>query len=106
MSVSSVFLEGVPLEDIWAAAMWSSQTTFVTHYALDVRASDLVMEEVLNCIKQSDDPEQALNLVKLAADFSLQSTSRLAEKVQKEFQLSEEQRNALDDILAGSSGSE
>ncbi|XP_060117009.1 dynein axonemal assembly factor 8-like [Heteronotia binoei] len=29
---------GVPIEDICAAAVWSSTSTFVTHYALDVRA--------------------------------------------------------------------
>lgn len=61
-------------------------------YPFPVSRSDSVMNEALDSIKESQDPDQALNLVKLAADFSLQSTSKLAEKVQKEFQLSEEQR--------------
>ncbi|XP_015262432.1 PREDICTED: pentatricopeptide repeat domain-containing protein 3, mitochondrial [Gekko japonicus] len=81
---------------------WSMLQLFKKHNRVP---SDVVMNEVLNCIKQSNDPDQALNLVTLAADFSLQSTSRLAERVQKEFQLSEEQRNTLDDLLAVSSHS-
>uniref|UniRef100_A0ACB8ETU3 Uncharacterized protein n=2 Tax=Sphaerodactylus townsendi TaxID=933632 RepID=A0ACB8ETU3_9SAUR len=68
--------------------------------------SDLVMNEVLNCIKQSNRPDQALDLVKLAANFSLQSTSQLAGRVQKEFPLSEEQRIAVDDMVAMSSNSD
>lgn len=50
------------------------------------------MNEVLNCIKESNRPDKALDLVKLATDFSLQSTSGLAKRVLEEFQLSEEQR--------------
>nr|XP_060637306.1 small ribosomal subunit protein mS39 [Anolis sagrei ordinatus] len=65
--------------------------------------SDLVMNEVLDCIKQSNQPGQALDLVKLASDFSLQSTSTLAKRVQEEFQLSEEQTRNLADMTAESS---
>lgn len=50
------------------------------------------MNEILNCIKQNNQPAQACDLVKMAADFSLQSTSNLARRVLEEFQLSEEQR--------------
>ncbi|XP_077171661.1 small ribosomal subunit protein mS39 [Paroedura picta] len=82
--------------------MWRMLQHFKKHNRVP---SDLVMDEVLNCIKQSNDADQALNLVKLAADFSLQSTSNLAEKVLKEFQLSEEQRSALDDLVPLSSSS-
>ncbi|XP_042332163.1 pentatricopeptide repeat domain-containing protein 3, mitochondrial [Sceloporus undulatus] len=65
--------------------------------------SDLVMNEVLDCIKQNNQPAQALNLVMLASDFSLQSTSKLAKRVLEEFQLSEEQRRDLADMTAESS---
>nr|XP_056720715.1 pentatricopeptide repeat domain-containing protein 3, mitochondrial [Euleptes europaea] len=68
---------------------WSMLQLFKKHNRVP---SDSVMNEVLNCIKQSNHPDQALDLVKLAADFSLQSTSKLAGRVQKEFELSEEQR--------------
>lgn len=61
-------------------------------FSLSLSCSDLVMDEVLNCIKQSKEPSQALDLVKFAADFSLQSTSKLARRALEEFQLSEEQR--------------
>ncbi|KAH0627021.1 hypothetical protein JD844_002383, partial [Phrynosoma platyrhinos] len=64
--------------------------------------SDLVMNEVLDCIKQNQQPAQALDLVKLASDFSLQSTSKLATRVLEEFQLSEEQRKDLADMTAES----
>ncbi|XP_066484243.1 small ribosomal subunit protein mS39 isoform X2 [Tiliqua scincoides] len=67
--------------------------------------SDSVMNEVLNCIKQSNRPDKALDLVKLATDFSLQSTSGLARRVLEEFHLSEEQRTTLDEMAAESSDS-
>ncbi|XP_060111406.1 small ribosomal subunit protein mS39 [Heteronotia binoei] len=81
---------------------WNMLQLFKKHNRVP---SDLVMSEVLNMSIKHNDPGQALNLVKLAADFSLQWTSKLAEKVQKEFQLSEEQRSALEEIVAMSSNS-
>lgn len=38
VAASVVFLDGVPLQDICAAATWSNPDTFVRHYAVDVRA--------------------------------------------------------------------
>ncbi|XP_054849160.1 pentatricopeptide repeat domain-containing protein 3, mitochondrial isoform X2 [Eublepharis macularius] len=74
---------------------WSMLQLFKKHSRVP---SDSVMNEALDCIRQSNQPDQALDLVKLAADFSLQSTSTLAGRVLKEFQLSEEQRSALEDM--------
>ncbi|XP_067423716.1 small ribosomal subunit protein mS39 [Emydura macquarii macquarii] len=58
--------------------------------------SDKVMNEVLTCMKQSNSPDQAVKLVKLAAAFSLHTTSALARRVIEEFELSEEQKKALE----------
>lgn len=38
MAASTAFLDGVPLPDIYTAAIWSSCNTFIKHYAIDVRA--------------------------------------------------------------------
>lgn len=38
VATSTAFLHGVPLHEVCAAATWSMPSTFVTHYALDVRA--------------------------------------------------------------------
>ncbi|XP_060138283.1 small ribosomal subunit protein mS39 isoform X1 [Zootoca vivipara] len=79
---------------------WNMLQLFKKHNRIP---SDLVMGEVFNCIKQSKEPSQALDLVKFAADFSLQSTSKLARRALEEFQLSEDQRKALADMTAESS---
>ncbi|XP_006028712.2 pentatricopeptide repeat domain-containing protein 3, mitochondrial [Alligator sinensis] len=60
--------------------------------------SVLVLDEVLNSIKRSNLPDQALKLVKLAADFSLPTTPKLASRVLEEFELSEEQKKILKNI--------
>ncbi|XP_061446859.1 small ribosomal subunit protein mS39 [Rhineura floridana] len=76
---------------------WKMLELFKNHSRIP---SDLVMDEVLNCIKQSNQPSQALDLIKFAADFSLQSTSQLARRALEEFQLSEEQRKVLAGMTA------
>lgn len=38
VAASTAFLQGVSLGDICAAATWSSPTTFIRHYAIDVQA--------------------------------------------------------------------
>ncbi|KYO45609.1 pentatricopeptide repeat domain-containing protein 3, mitochondrial [Alligator mississippiensis] len=60
--------------------------------------SVLVLDEVLNSIKRSNLPDQALKLVKLAAEFSLPTTPKLASRVLEEFGLSEEQKKILKNI--------
>ncbi|XP_044303344.1 pentatricopeptide repeat domain-containing protein 3, mitochondrial isoform X1 [Varanus komodoensis] len=79
------------------AEAWNMLELFRKHNRIP---SDEVMNEVLNCIKQNNQPEQALDLVKMTADFSLPCIAKLIQRVQKEFQLSEEQRSALADMSA------
>ncbi|XP_030419316.1 pentatricopeptide repeat domain-containing protein 3, mitochondrial isoform X2 [Gopherus evgoodei] len=67
--------------------------------------SDKVMNEVLTCAKQSNTPHQAVELVKLAAAFSLPTTAKLARRVIEEFELSEEQKKTLEDADPQSSDS-
>ncbi|XP_019408204.1 PREDICTED: pentatricopeptide repeat domain-containing protein 3, mitochondrial [Crocodylus porosus] len=64
--------------------------------------SVLVLDEVLNCIIHSNLPDQALQLVKMAADFSLPSTPKLASRVLEEFELSEEEKKFLKNISGDS----
>ncbi|XP_014430128.2 small ribosomal subunit protein mS39 isoform X1 [Pelodiscus sinensis] len=58
--------------------------------------SDKVVNEFLTCTKQSNSPDQAVELVKLAAAYSLPTTAKLARRVREEFELSEEQKKALE----------
>uniref|UniRef100_A0A8C8RGW4 Small ribosomal subunit protein mS39 n=1 Tax=Pelusios castaneus TaxID=367368 RepID=A0A8C8RGW4_9SAUR len=58
--------------------------------------SDTVMNEVLSCLKQSNDPDKAIDLVELAAAFGLPTAASLRRRVTEEFELSEEQKKALD----------
>ncbi|XP_026503886.1 pentatricopeptide repeat domain-containing protein 3, mitochondrial [Terrapene carolina triunguis] len=68
--------------------------------------SDKVMNEVLTCTKQSNAPDKAVELVKLAAAFSLPTTAKLARRVIEEFELSEEQKKALEHADPQSSDSD
>ncbi|KAM4809028.1 small ribosomal subunit protein mS39 [Rhinophrynus dorsalis] len=67
-----------------------------------------VMEEFLNSAKTSSNASLAVNLVQLAAGFSLQNTAQIAQRVMDEFSISEEQRMTLEDLhkQSGSSSSE
>uniref|UniRef100_A0A2D4PKE0 Small ribosomal subunit protein mS39 n=1 Tax=Micrurus surinamensis TaxID=129470 RepID=A0A2D4PKE0_MICSU len=66
--------------------------------------SDLTVKEMFGCIKQSNQAEKALELVKLTAEYGIQSASVLAKTTLEEFELSEEQRRTLVDIIEGSCG--
>lgn len=50
------------------------------------------MDEFLNCAKQTNSPDEAIKLVKLAVSLGLPSAHRLKSRVEKEFELSESQR--------------
>ncbi|XP_070583956.1 small ribosomal subunit protein mS39 [Erythrolamprus reginae] len=63
--------------------------------------SDLTVKEMFSCIKQSSQVDKALELIKLAAEYGIQSTSVLAKTTLEEFELSEEQRRTLVDIIEG-----
>ncbi|KAF1478500.1 Pentatricopeptide repeat domain-containing protein 3, mitochondrial, partial [Pygoscelis antarcticus] len=54
--------------------------------------TDQVMDEFLNCAKQTNCPDEAIKLVKLAASLGLPSSQRLKNRTEKEFELSEEQK--------------
>ncbi|NWU61049.1 PTCD3 protein, partial [Pterocles burchelli] len=54
--------------------------------------NDQVMEEFLNCAKQTNCPEEAVKLVKLAASLGLSASQRLKSRMEKEFELSEKQK--------------
>ncbi|KAF1499222.1 Pentatricopeptide repeat domain-containing protein 3, mitochondrial, partial [Eudyptula minor] len=54
--------------------------------------TDQVMDEFLNCAKQTNCPDDAIKLVKLAASLGLPSSQRLKNRTEKEFELSEKQK--------------
>ncbi|XP_030621674.1 small ribosomal subunit protein mS39 [Chanos chanos] len=64
-----------------------------------VPTEDLMME-FLTCIKESRDVQQAVELVQISASFCLPITPKLIDRVQQEFELSEEQKNALSELGA------
>uniref|UniRef100_A0A8B9C5T4 Pentatricopeptide repeat domain 3 n=1 Tax=Anser brachyrhynchus TaxID=132585 RepID=A0A8B9C5T4_9AVES len=68
--------------------------------------TDRVMDEFLNCAKQTNSPDEAIKLVKLAASLGLSSAQRLKSRAEKEFELSESQRKALESIQPDSDSSD
>ncbi|NXE79422.1 PTCD3 protein, partial [Cochlearius cochlearius] len=54
--------------------------------------TDQVMDEFLNCAKQTNSSDEAIKLVKLAASLGLPSSQRLKSRTEKEFELSEKQK--------------
>ncbi|KFV01236.1 hypothetical protein N339_03208, partial [Pterocles gutturalis] len=68
--------------------------------------TDKVMDEFLNCAKQTNCPEEAIKLVKLAASLGLSSSQRLKSRMEKEFELSEKQKKALESIRSDSDSSD
>ncbi|XP_015479722.1 pentatricopeptide repeat domain-containing protein 3, mitochondrial isoform X1 [Parus major] len=60
--------------------------------------TDKVMDEFLNCAKQTNCPDEAIKMVKLAASLGLLSSQRLKSRTEEEFELSETQKKALESI--------
>ncbi|NXN33727.1 PTCD3 protein, partial [Nycticryphes semicollaris] len=54
--------------------------------------TDQVMDEFLTCAIQTNCPDEAIKLVKLAASLGLPSSQRLKSRTEKEFELSEKQK--------------
>ncbi|NXN64098.1 PTCD3 protein, partial [Himantopus himantopus] len=54
--------------------------------------TEQVMDEFFNCAKQTNCPDEAIKLVKLAESFGLPSSQRLKSRMEKEFELSEKQK--------------
>ncbi|KFQ38219.1 hypothetical protein N332_14979, partial [Mesitornis unicolor] len=65
-----------------------------------------VMNGFLNCAKQTNCPDEAIKLVKLAASLGLPSSQMLKSRTEKEFELSEQQRKALESIKSDSDSSD
>ncbi|XP_029863354.1 pentatricopeptide repeat domain-containing protein 3, mitochondrial isoform X2 [Aquila chrysaetos chrysaetos] len=68
--------------------------------------TDQVMDEFLNCAKQTNCPDEAIKLVKLAASLGLPSSQRLKSRTEKEFVLSEKQKKTLESIKSDSDSSD
>ncbi|RMC14452.1 hypothetical protein DUI87_09548 [Hirundo rustica rustica] len=60
--------------------------------------TEMVMDEFLNCAKQTNCPDEAIKMVKLAASLGLLSSQRLKSRTEEEFELSETQKKALESI--------
>ncbi|KAI1238115.1 hypothetical protein IHE44_0012830 [Lamprotornis superbus] len=60
--------------------------------------TDKVMDEFFNCAKQTNCPDEAIKMVKLAASLGLLSSQRLKSRTEEEFELSETQKKALESI--------
>lgn len=54
--------------------------------------SEELLDKFLTCIKESGDVNQALELVQISAGFCLPMTPKLIQRVQQEFELTEQQR--------------
>ncbi|XP_063257507.1 small ribosomal subunit protein mS39 isoform X1 [Prinia subflava] len=67
---------------------------------------DKVMDEFLNCAKQTNCPDEAIKMVKLAASLGLPSSQRLKSRMEEEFELSEPQKKALESIRWDSDSSD
>ncbi|XP_064304986.1 small ribosomal subunit protein mS39 [Phalacrocorax carbo] len=68
--------------------------------------TEQVMDEFLNCAKQTNCPDEAIKLVKLAVSFGLPSSQRLKSRMEKEFELSEKQKKTLESIRSDSDSSD
>uniref|UniRef100_H0ZKI4 Small ribosomal subunit protein mS39 n=1 Tax=Taeniopygia guttata TaxID=59729 RepID=H0ZKI4_TAEGU len=60
--------------------------------------TDRVMDEFLNCAKQTNCPDEAIRMVKLAASLGLPLSQKLKSRTEEEFELSETQKKALESI--------
>ncbi|KGL91262.1 hypothetical protein N301_05073, partial [Charadrius vociferus] len=68
--------------------------------------TEQVMDEFLNCAKQTNCSDEAIKLVKLAASLGLPSSQRLKSRTEKEFELSEKQKKTLESIKSDSDSSD
>ncbi|XP_033920881.1 small ribosomal subunit protein mS39 [Melopsittacus undulatus] len=60
--------------------------------------TDQVLDGFWNCAKQTNSPDEAIKLVKLAASLGLPASQRLKSRTEKEFELSEKQKKTLESI--------
>ncbi|RXN23744.1 pentatricopeptide repeat domain-containing mitochondrial [Labeo rohita] len=74
---------------------WEMLKLFKTHNRVP---SEELLNKFLTCIKESGDVNQAVELVQISAGFCLPETPKLIQRVQQEFELSEQQKNILSDL--------
>ncbi|NXJ09172.1 PTCD3 protein, partial [Odontophorus gujanensis] len=84
-SVTVLFSRAGRTQDAWYVMMERFQQ-------INRIPTDLVMDEFLSCAKQTNSPDEAIKLVKLAAALGLPSLQKLKSRTEKEFELSENQR--------------
>lgn len=65
-----------------------------------------LLKELMDSAKASNSPDKAIEILKLAQAFSLPACENLAQRVMTDFELSQEQRDALGKLSALSSDSE
>ncbi|OXB54266.1 hypothetical protein ASZ78_012703 [Callipepla squamata] len=97
-SVTVLFARAGRTQDAWSMMEHFQQINRIP--------TDLVMDEFLSCAKQTNSPDEAIKLVKLAAALGLPSLQKLKSRTEKEFELSENQRKALESIQSDSDSSD
>ncbi|KAG8139758.1 putative Pentatricopeptide repeat-containing protein, partial [Naja naja] len=84
-------LKNKNMQLLWKDTSLNNTTILFARAGRMQEACDLTVKEMFSCIKQSSQVEKALELVKLTAEYGIQSTSVLAKTTLEEFELSEEQ---------------
>ncbi|XP_016372995.1 pentatricopeptide repeat domain-containing protein 3, mitochondrial-like [Sinocyclocheilus rhinocerous] len=74
---------------------WEVLKLFKTHNRVP---SEELLNKFLTCITESGEVNHAVELVQISAGFCLPETPKLIQRVQQEFQLSEQQKNILSDL--------
>ncbi|XP_066504790.1 small ribosomal subunit protein mS39 [Hoplias malabaricus] len=89
-SITSILLEAERPQQVWE---------MLKLFKLNNRVpSESLMNQILACIKSSNNAQQAVELVQISASFCLPVTPNLMKRVQQEFVLTEEQKNILSDL--------
>uniref|UniRef100_A0A671S995 Small ribosomal subunit protein mS39 n=1 Tax=Sinocyclocheilus anshuiensis TaxID=1608454 RepID=A0A671S995_9TELE len=74
---------------------WEMLKLFKTHNRVP---SEELLNKFLTCVKEAGEVNQAVELVQISAGFCLPETPKLIQRVQQEFELTEQQRNMLSDL--------
>uniref|UniRef100_A0A8C1HAH1 Small ribosomal subunit protein mS39 n=1 Tax=Cyprinus carpio carpio TaxID=630221 RepID=A0A8C1HAH1_CYPCA len=82
---------------------WDMLKLFKTHNRVP---SEELLNKFLMCVKEGGEVNQAVELVQISAGFCLPGTPKLIQRVQQEFELTEQQRKMLSDLEIQSFNSE
>uniref|UniRef100_A0A3B4CP79 Small ribosomal subunit protein mS39 n=1 Tax=Pygocentrus nattereri TaxID=42514 RepID=A0A3B4CP79_PYGNA len=88
-SITSILLAAERTQQAWE---------MLKLFKLANRVPESLMNQFLESVKASNNAQQAVELVQISASFCLSITPNLMERVQQEFDLTEEQRNTLSDL--------